>query len=210
MKWQRRAMILMITLGLLGLSTAGCSSAPETDDGEMVERPHLDVEETPEGYEAVEIVGVFASPQGSLVMLSTEGDERMLPIFISPGQAFAIELGLQGETFDRPLTHDLVANILDDVETRLEKVHVSDFREGTFFATLYLTTPETILEIDARPSDGIAMAARDGLPIYVADHVLEEAGLSPDDMPQMPPEEPGDPDQFRDSPTQTTQLQRGY
>lgn len=205
MRWVQRAW-MVAAVAMMAAAGWGCSSAPEgVDDGEVVERPQLDVDEVPEGYEAAEIEGVFASPEGSLVMLSAREGGILLPIFISSGQAFAIELGLRGESFERPLTHDLVANILSDVEVEVAKVHISDFQERTFFATLYLMTPETILQVDARPSDGIVMAAREDLPIYVAQEVLEETGIDPEDIPHMPEQEPGDPDEFRDSPTQTTQ-----
>ncbi len=193
-------------IAMLLLIGAACSSGPETtdDDGEeeaIAERPNPDYSEAPDAYSSVEVLGVVASPQGSAVMLGSLSQESVLPIFINPSQAMAIQLGLDGETFERPLTHDLVDDIMGRLDATVGKIQVDELRDGTFIASIYLVTPLEILEIDARPSDAIALAVKDEIPIYVADQVLEEAALTEEHFQDLPPADPGDPEDFHDAPT---------
>lgn len=201
----RHSVFALLIAAAFVVGTA-CSSTPEpAPDSEPEEsatpRPDPDFSQVPEDFSSAEVMGVVAAPQGSAVILGSLDHESVLPIFINPSQAMAIQLGLDGQTFERPLTHDLVADIMSQVGTAVGKVHVDDLREGTFIATIYLVTPVEVLEIDARPSDAIALAVKDGIPIYVADKVLDEAGLTDEDLEQLPPADPGDPDDFHDAPT---------
>ena len=193
------------------LMVAACSSSPQTVDGdqgtesvteeEVTLRPEPDFSSPPEDYSTAEVLGVVASPQGSAVLLGANEQESVLPIFINPSQAMAIQLGLDGETFVRPLTHDLVDHIMKRLDTEIGKIQVDELRDGTFFATIFLITPTEVMEIDARPSDAIALAVKDNIPIYVADEVLDIAAFTEEDLRDLPPADPGDPDDFRDSPT---------
>ncbi len=107
-----------------------------------------------------------------------EGDGRILPIWIGHPEATAILLALQGVEPPRPMTHDLLAGILQAVDHVVERVEITRLEEGTFFAALILRGEERTIAIDARPSDSIAIAVRTGSPIFVAEEVLDEAAVA--------------------------------
>ncbi|MFY9233868.1 MAG: bifunctional nuclease family protein [Fimbriimonadaceae bacterium] len=127
----------------------------------------------------VSIEGVFAAENGgniSRFVLLSDGD-RKLPILIGPFEAQAISLPLEGTQPDRPMSHDLVRNIMDRLEVTLDRVVIDDLWNTIYYAKLYLKGPKTEeLEIDARPSDAIALAVRFDAPILVADGILEAGG----------------------------------
>lgn len=107
-----------------------------------------------------------------------EGEGRILPIWIGHPEATAILLALQGVEPPRPMTHDLLAGILQAVDHVVERVEITRLEEGTFYAALILRGEERTIAIDARPSDSIALAVRTGSPIFVAEEVLEEAAVA--------------------------------
>ncbi len=131
----------------------------------------------------VDILGLSPSPSSpgayTLVLKETEG-ERRLPIIIGQFEAQAIALELEGIKPPRPLTHDLVKNVLESLGTNLSDVIINELREGTFFARLTVEGNSTSHEIDARPSDAIAIAIRFGVPIYVSETVMDEAAGIPE------------------------------
>jgi hypothetical protein len=131
----------------------------------------------------VDILGLSPSPSSpgayTLILKETEG-ERRLPIIIGQFEAQAIALELEGIKPPRPLTHDLVKNVLESLGSNLSDVIISELREGTFFARLNVEENSSKHEIDARPSDAIAIAIRFGVPIYVAEAVMEEASGIPE------------------------------
>ncbi len=131
----------------------------------------------------VDILGLSPSPSSpgayALILKETEG-ERRLPIIIGQFEAQAIALELEGIKPPRPLTHDLVKNVLDSLGTTLSDVIISELREGTFYARLNVERNSSNHEIDARPSDAIAIAIRFGVPIYVSENVMEEAAAIPE------------------------------
>jgi bifunctional DNase/RNase len=111
-----------------------------------------------------------------IVMLrELQGERRVLPIFIGLPEANAIHLALEGRTPARPLTHDLMINVLTELGARLDKVVITDLDEGTFYAELHLVGPGGTTVVSARPSDGVALAVRVGAAIHVDDDVLDEA-----------------------------------
>jgi bifunctional DNase/RNase len=118
--------------------------------------------------------------QHRVVVLREVNVERYLPIWIGPYEADAINIELQGMTTGRPLTHDLLKSIIDEVGARVSHILVSDLREDTFFACIALTLDGRLVEIDSRPSDAIALAVRTKAPIYVAESVMEKAGIVPE------------------------------
>jgi bifunctional DNase/RNase len=118
----------------------------------------------------------------AVVLLTDEAVQRLLPIWIRAFEAQAIALELQGETPPRPYTHDLLASVVRGVGWTLERVTVTEVRDSTFYALLTLTRNGEVAEIDARPSDGIALALRLDAKIYVADEVLEQAEIRPDNL----------------------------
>ncbi len=127
----------------------------------------------------VEVHAVLVSLVGPprVVLLREKASPRFLPIWIGAFEAEAIAMHLQGVEMPRPLTHDLTVNLLRHLEARLESVEVTELRDDTFYARLNLVTPKQRLSVDARPSDAIALAVRAGVPIYVAETVMELAGI---------------------------------
>lgn len=128
----------------------------------------------------VDIYGVHLDPSSgaSLVLLGerTVG-VRVLPIFIGPSEAQSIAIGLAGVVTPRPLTHDLMLDALRMAGVELTAVDVTELRDGTFFAELEMNTPDGQQRLSARPSDGLALAVRVGVPISVERSVLDEAGI---------------------------------
>jgi bifunctional DNase/RNase len=120
-------------------------------------------------------------PTGQHVVILKEKEaERYLPIWIGINEANAIALRITGITPDRPITHDLLCNILGSVEVSVERVMVTSLSNDVFFARIVATQDGRNLDIDSRPSDAIAVAVRVGAAIYVADDVLDKAGVLPD------------------------------
>jgi bifunctional DNase/RNase len=120
-------------------------------------------------------------PTGRHVLLLKEiGLGRILPIWIGPWEASAIAAHLQGVEPERPLTHDLFAAVLRDTAVRLDRVLISRLAEETFHARLVLVTADARHEVDARPSDAIALAIRLEAPIYAAGDVLNRAAALPE------------------------------
>ena len=114
------------------------------------------------------------SDQQVIVLKERHGD-RSFPIVIGIVEIFAIDRRLKGIKPPRPMTHDLLANIIEDIGAKIEKIVISDLRHHVFYATLYLSLNGRTIEIDSRPSDAIALCAASKAPIYVADHVFEQA-----------------------------------
>ncbi|MEM1422542.1 MAG: bifunctional nuclease family protein [Planctomycetota bacterium] len=111
-----------------------------------------------------------------IIELTEQGGERTFPILIGLAEAEAIRRRFQGMEIKRPLTHELLANVIEAFGGVLERVEVCDLREHTFFAELHIAsaTGEELV-IDSRPSDAIALCVERDVPIFVADHVLEQA-----------------------------------
>ncbi|HEY1867251.1 MAG TPA: bifunctional nuclease family protein [Candidatus Cybelea sp.] len=124
----------------------------------------------------VDKLGIDLLTHDPVVILKDMDGSHYLPILIGPFEATAIALALEGAPVPRPLSHDLMRNILDTLNANLEQVVIHDIKDSTFFAKLIVRTNGEIQEIDARPSDGIALALRVPAPIFVSDKiVLEEA-----------------------------------
>jgi bifunctional DNase/RNase len=107
-----------------------------------------------------------------VVLKEVEGD-RVLPIWIGANEAQAIARELAGQRFQRPLTHDLVATLIEGLKARVTRVVIADLRDNTFFANLIVERAPEVLSVDARPSDSIAIALRCQAPIFVDDRLLE-------------------------------------
>ena len=112
-----------------------------------------------------------------IVLLRGNNDERVLPIHVDQGQAHAIGILLEGLTFPRPLTHDLLKTVMGELGGRLIRVEICDLITGTFHARLVLDQDGREVLIDARPSDAIALALRCACPIFVDDAVMNAAGV---------------------------------
>ncbi len=110
-----------------------------------------------------------------IVELREVGGERVFPIVIGLNEAAAIERRLMGQKPPRPLTHELLASVIEGLNAELEKILICDLKKSTFFARLYLRHDGKLVEIDSRPSDAIALGVARDVPIFVAEEVLEEA-----------------------------------
>ncbi len=125
----------------------------------------------------VNVNGVFLTQsQSSGILLKELEGERTLPIIIGEYEAQSIALGLENIKPPRPITHDLANNILESCGIKIENVMITELRDNTFYAIIKIrNTSSEILEIDSRPSDAIALAVRNSVPIFVSDSVMETA-----------------------------------
>ncbi len=112
-----------------------------------------------------------------IVLLKTVEGNRFLPIWIGHPEAASILMKLQGASTPRPMTHDLLCDVLGELEVRCTQVAVTELRENTFFASITLSVNGRELEIDSRPSDAIALAVRSGAPIFAAEEVIAESAI---------------------------------
>lgn len=140
----------------------------------------------------MEIVGVRVElPSNTPIALlrEREGARRVLPIFIGGPEATAIAFALEEVVTPRPMTHDLMRNLLDDLGASVESVVVTELRDKTFYAEIELHAADGVHRISSRPSDAIALAVRVGTPIYASEEVLDEAGFPADDDTEEEAEE---------------------
>jgi hypothetical protein len=123
------------------------------------------------------IAGMTMDPASNnpIVFLKTVDNGTVIPIWIGLLEATAIASVLQNVQFERPMTHDLFKNFMVQFNIELVKVEICDLRDNTFFARMYLTSAHSSFEMDARPSDAIAIALRLSAPIYVDDTVIEKS-----------------------------------
>jgi uncharacterized protein len=142
----------------------------------------------------VESIRVSLINQQRLVVLRETDSQRYLPIWIGPFEAEAISLGLQGTDAGRPLTHDLLRNVLAEFDAKAEHIVISDLQDDTFYARIVLHLGDRRIEVDSRPSDAIALAVRLAVPIYVSEDVMDRVGQLPaeeiDDSPGADGERP--------------------
>ena len=127
----------------------------------------------------VQIYGVSFDMVGKqpIVLLKTIDDNRFLPIWIGHPEAAAILMKLQGADTPRPMTHDLIVDMLDQADTTCERISITELRDNTFYASITLSIAGSEIEIDSRPSDALALAVRMSAPIFVADEVIDESSI---------------------------------
>ena len=113
-----------------------------------------------------------------IVILRTKEGESLLPIFVGLFEANAIAQQLDGSLSPRPMTHDLLGNLIDALHARVDRVVITDLRDNTFFALIHLIRNGEKVELDARPSDAMALALRVKVPIFVEDTVIERSSAS--------------------------------
>lgn len=125
------------------------------------------------------LYGVSFEPIGKqpIVLLKTADDDRYLPIWIGHSEAAAILMRLQGATPPRPMTHDLLADVVSELQGEIVRVTVTELRENTFYARITIVQDGREMDIDSRPSDAIALAVRCDAQIYAADDVIEESSI---------------------------------
>ena len=132
----------------------------------------------------VAFISVDANIGTPIVFLrETDGDpRRMLPIWIGQAEALAIQLKLKDEEPPRPMTHDLLKNIIEVLSAKVEAIHVNTIKEETFLAEIHLQVNKETLKVDSRPSDAIALSLRFDVPIYVTEELIEQSGFSEEEL----------------------------
>ncbi len=128
-----------------------------------------------------------------VVLLGVEGIKKVVPIWIGPCEAYVLAMALEGLETPRPLTHDLIFNLLDSLDVKIEKVIIHSVRENTFYANIIIrdltyadeeTEDVPTMEIDARPSDSMILAVKRDIPIYVSSEIVEEHGIELEEEPE--------------------------
>ena len=126
----------------------------------------------------VKRISYYPPSKGYAVLLQEKDSDRSLPIIVGSSEAQAIALYLEGVDMPRPMTHDLLINVLENLEGEINRVNIARISKGTFFAEIEVSNPQIgEMIIDARPSDAIAIALRTLSPIYVSDEVMGAAGI---------------------------------
>ncbi|WP_440763430.1 bifunctional nuclease family protein [Natronorubrum sp. DTA7] len=131
---------------------------------------------------SIDAVRVAGTPQGPVpvVVLKVDGEDDVVPIFIGFNEATSIARGLEAEDIGRPLTHDLLLDVMEELGSRIDRVVVNEIKErddgqgGTYIADLHLETARGETVVDARPSDSLALAARTNAPIEITEAVFED------------------------------------
>jgi bifunctional DNase/RNase len=136
----------------------------------------------------VRIRGLMMDPATNMpiVVLKDVASDAVMPIWVGIPEANAIALEIEKMTASRPMTHDLARNLINCFNGQLQKIVITELRDDTFYAVLWLQQGEESVAIDARPSDAIALALRADCPIYVADKVMETAKLNTSGPPEGP------------------------
>ncbi|MEE9465858.1 MAG: bifunctional nuclease domain-containing protein [Candidatus Neomarinimicrobiota bacterium] len=125
----------------------------------------------------VEKISFYPPSKGYAVLLKESLGSRYLPVIVGSFEAQSIALALEEVQMPRPMTHDLFCNILEELNIEIREVLISDLTEGTFFSKISMLSEMGSGEVDARPSDAIALALRVGAPIYVSETVMDEASV---------------------------------
>ena len=128
----------------------------------------------------IESIRVRQETQQRAVVLKVKDSDLYLPIFIGQFEVEAIRFKLMGVEVQRPMTHDLLGSVIGDLGGSIHSIVVSELKNDTFFAKIVIDSNGTLIEIDARPSDALALAVRSEAPIYAEDEVVEKAGVSLD------------------------------
>jgi uncharacterized protein len=131
---------------------------------------------TEKKFKEMSIVGIASDTRNMqpVVILKEKSGERELYIWIGPVEAMALQRAIQKEVFQRPLTHELLRNIMEKTGVVIEHIEIDDLRDHTYYATIYLKGPDTnLITVDARPSDSLVLATWTGVPIFVSEEVIE-------------------------------------
>jgi len=140
-------------------------------------------------------LGLDQNTNSPVVLLKERDGERVLPIWIGPAEASAIAMELQGVKAQRPMTHDLLKHVILGLGGELRRVTITNVRDNTYFAELLIRRDEQMVQVDARPSDSIALALRLNAPIFTNDELLERSSIETVESSDAP--EPLDADQLK-------------
>ena len=141
----------------------------------------------------VSIAGLTMDPASNtpIIILKSEEDDQAIPIWIGLLEATSIASALQNINYERPMTHDLFKNFTDMLEISIAKVEVCDLKDNTFYARIYFVSKGKNFDMDARPSDAIALALRYSAPIFVDDAVMKKSKMPEGEMEVMDTSEEG-------------------
>lgn len=139
----------------------------------------------------VKVVGLDQNNMVPVVIITDRDEKGFIPIVIGPAEAGAISEGLEGKKRPRPMTHDLIKNLIDTLNAKVDRIIIHDLRDETYYAHICVKTSEGEIEVDARPSDAIALALRTDAPIFVSEEVAARA------LQVNQPQEDDDMEEFR-------------
>ena len=127
------------------------------------------------------MIQIVETQEGQIIILREKGGTRYFPILIGIYEALAIDRRVKKLVPQRPLTHDLLGNVIKELSGTLERIYINDLRDNTFFAKLIISQDGKTIEVDSRPSDAIALAVRMKVPMYVEDTVMDRAAIEPEE-----------------------------
>jgi len=185
----RRPIAFVILFGLVSIAGSTCSTLRAGEQAAETDVPE------PQPVEMV-VHGITMDPADKVpvVILTTPDKPLLLPIQIGPNEAAAIWRYINDVEAPRPMTHDLLASVIRKLGGSIEKVTITELKEGVFYARIDITVGDALdartIRIDARPSDSIALAVQSGLKIFVTKQVLDAAGRKPADGDQPQADEP--------------------
>ena len=196
----------MLVAGAVALGCGGVEPTPApAPTPTPTPQPEAATSPTPAGPSpsqvevVVDSVGAKDQPPQAVVILKSMASDRYLPIWIGPFEASAIAAEIYDITVSRPQTHDLMESLIQNLGGTLDHIVISDLRDGTFYASMVVRQNGSVLNIDSRPSDAIALAVRSGAPIYAESWILDISGVGLDEesgssaLPELPPSDPRRP-----------------
>lgn len=128
----------------------------------------------------IDSIRISLISQHRIVMLRDVDGDRQLPIWIGPCEAESITLELQDTQIARPLTHDLLKNVIEATGGKVSHILINELRDQVFYARLYIDINGNLIDIDCRPSDAIALAVRAKVPVFIDEAVMDETGITPE------------------------------
>lgn len=137
------------------------------------------------GYVSAEVINVFAFEKSHVVLLKTDGGRVLVPIWIGRAEALAISLRLARQTPPRPLTHNLIESMLKELRAKVIRVQIEDIRDNVYLGRVFFRQGRRVFNVDARPSDSIALAVGFRAPILVSRAVVDKVGLTAKDLEEM-------------------------
>jgi bifunctional DNase/RNase len=136
----------------------------------------------PKGYEHAIVWDLVPAGDGAAVLLLDSSNTTVLPIFVGGTEALTIRLDLDGKHYGRPLTHDLLASIVKELGGQPIKAQIDDLRDETYFGSVFVRQGDRVLQLDARPSDAIAIALGSGAPLFVSRSVMLTSGVPREEL----------------------------
>ncbi|MBN2361583.1 MAG: bifunctional nuclease family protein [Deltaproteobacteria bacterium] len=182
----RRMLIWIVLLPALAGMAGAKRPARDADKPAPAKADRAETTAAPSGFVEMFVAGVMPSMDGHTVFLHDATKKYFIPIGIGESEAHSIHLRHERRRFERPLTHDLIDGLLRELGGRLLKVHVDDLRGNVFVGTIFVQTGDRIFTMDARPSDAIALALGNQVPIYVSQRVIDKTAISTAEEPDAP------------------------